>query len=185
MPVPDSNAAAAPPGTFTFAADASGRPLSAEGWLVTVAAGRDMAAQRGVSGHMRGYHAGHLIPARFGGPGTAANLVPMPDVMNTSYVKAVENAIARHLRFGPVYLRVTVDYHGAGPVPAGVRHELFTRNGKGALAPIPGGDVSTSVGIRPLSPMSRMIDPYTGRFVSPKDFLDPRSTKGSGGGIPH
>ena len=185
MPVPDSKAAAARPGTFTFTADAAGRPLAAEGWLVPLAAARDASAQHGVSGNMPGYHAGHLIPARFGGPGSAVNLVPMPDVMNTSYVKAVENAIARHLRFGPVFLRVTVDYRGAGPVPTTVHHELFTRGGAGALVAIPGGHVSTSVDIRPIAPMGRAIDPYTGRLVAPKEFLDPNSKVARGSGLAH
>jgi hypothetical protein len=167
------------PGQFEFLPDALGRTIVAEGWLSEHAAARDAGAQASVSGDRPGYHAGHLIPARFGGPGSLENLVPIPAVMNVSYVKAVENAIARHLSDGPVYLRVSVQYAGRDPVPQLLVHEFF-RPGRNGIERIPGGEVMTAVNHIPSIAMGRVRDPYTGRLISPREFLDPESTQGIG-----
>ena len=168
------------PGNFEFTADDSGRPLSAEGWLVTERAARNHAAQKAVSAGLAGYDAGHLIPARFGGPGTAKNLVPMPAVVNRSYVSAIENAIARHAAFGPVFLRVTVSYSGEGRVPQSMRHELLTCRSSDTPSPVPGGDIYTNVEFIPFQAMGKLKDPYTGQSIAPKEFHDISSTKGLG-----
>jgi hypothetical protein len=167
------------PGQFEFSLDQLGRTIVAEGWLSDHAAPRDASAQSLVAAHLPGYHAGHLIPARFGGPGCRQNLVPVPAVINVSYVKAVENAIARHRADGPVYLRVAVEYSGQDPVPRQVVHEFFRRR-RGGLERIPGGEVLTAVKHVPAQAMGSMRDPYTGRRISPKDFLDPSNTRGLG-----
>lgn len=167
------------PGQFEFTRDQLGRTVVGEGWLSEHAAPRDSGAQTAVAEHHPGHHAGHLIPARFGGPGTRQNLVPMPAVINVSYVKAVENAIARHQGGGPVYLRVAVEYSGPDPVPQQVVHEFFRRSSEG-LERIPGGEVLTVVKHIPTQAMGSMRDPYTGRRISPKDFLDPSNTGGLG-----
>lgn len=167
------------PGQFDFTHDALGRTIAAEGWLSGQAAERDAAAQEAVSGDRNGYHAGHLIPARFGGPGSLENLVPIPAVMNLSYVKAVENALARHLADGAVYLRVSVRYPGRDPVPQLLIHEFY-RHGRNGIEEIPGSEVATAVGHVPSAAMGTMRDPYTGRLISPKEFLNPTSTKGLG-----
>lgn len=175
-------------GDFVFTRDAEQRPLSAEGWLAGQPAARDPGAQASVSAGLPGYHAGHLIPAQFGGPGGTKNLVPMPGVVNTSYVAAVERAIGRYLTSGPVYLRVTVTYVGQGPVPARVRHELFRRTSATGISKLPGGDVITNVNARPGAPagkMSNARDAYTGRKVPPKEFLDVNSVRGRGRSGPH
>ncbi len=168
------------PGQFVFTPDALGRPMSAEGWLSAHPAPRNQADQSAVSRHMPGYHAGHLIPAQFGGPGDRKNLVPIPGIQNTSYVKAVENRLALLLKQGPVYVIVSVKYGGGGFVPATIQHEAFRRGPSGRLEMIPGGDVTTNVASTPSAPMSHMVDPYTGRRISPKEFLDPNSTRGLG-----
>jgi hypothetical protein len=166
-------------GHFEFTSDARGRTIAAEGWLSNQAAVRDPAAQSSVSNGLTGFHAGHLIPARFGGPGGLKNLVPIPALINVSYVKAVENAIARHLSNGPVYLRVLVRYGGADPVPQLLTHEFY-RQGRSGIEPIPGGEVTTFVPHVPSAPMGSIRDPYTGRLISPREWLNPESTKGIG-----
>lgn len=166
-------------GKFEFTTDAFGRIIAAEGWLSGHAAVRDAGAQASVSGDRPGFHAGHLIPARFGGPGGRENLVPIPALMNVSYVKAVENAIARHLSDGPVYLRVLVRYMGQDPVPQLLVHEFY-RSGRNGLELIPGGEVTTFVHHVPSAPMGSIRDPYTGRPISPKEWMDPKSSKGIG-----
>ena len=157
------------PGDYVFAEDSLGRPTEAEGWLVKTKGGRDPKAQAAVTDGLTGYHGGHLIPDTFGGPGTARNLVPMPEVTNLSYVKAVENAVGRHLEEGPVYLKVNVEYSGVGKVPSTVRHRFY-RIGPDGMEMIPGGDVTTNLGI---TPSARM-----GAVTTPKDFLSPDPTKG-------
>lgn len=166
-------------GRFEFTTDAFGRTTIAEGWLSEHPAARDSGAQASVSGDRPGYHAGHLIPARFGGPGSRENLVPIPAVMNVSYVKAVENAIARHLADGSVYLRVTVRYIGRDPVPELLTHEFY-RRGRNGIEEIPGSGVLTAVGHIPSIAMGSVRDPYTGRVIPPKEWMDPNSTKGLG-----
>jgi hypothetical protein len=169
-----------PPGQFEFTQNAGGRTAVAEGWLSNQAAPHDSTVQAEVTQGLTGYHAGHLIPARFGGPATRNNLVPMPELVNTSYVKSVENAVARYQAQGPVYLKVTVEYNGTGPVPSTVRHEFFRRSPAGQLEKIPGGDVTTTVDVIPSKPMGGATDPYTGRRIAPKDFLDPQNARGLG-----
>lgn len=169
-----------PPGGFRFDADGRGRPVLAEGWLYTHAGARDGSAQHAVAGGLPDFHAGHLIPSRFGGPGDRRNLVPMSAVTNTSYIASIENAIARHLKSGPVYLRVTVEYRDTSRIPDFVTHSLFRADGRGGLTPIDGGCVVTAVGASPSAKMSAVRDPYTGRAIAPKEWLDPRSTKGLG-----
>ena len=172
-------------GGFAFVQDSARRPLSAEGWIANEPAARDEAAQAAVSKGLSGYHAGHLIPARFGGPGHWRNLVPMPALVNLSYVAAVEGAIGRYLKSGPIYLRVTVEYSGDGPVPSHVRHELFRGDATAGLTRLPGGDVHTNVSHQPVYRMSQARDPYTGRRLRPKDFLDVTNTRGLGPAGPH
>ncbi len=180
MPVARLKAENLTPGQFVFTADPHGRPRTAEGWLGRQPAPRQQAAQDRVAGGLAGYHAGHLIPARFGGPGDERNLVPMPDVINVSYVKAVENAISRYLSQGTLYLHVSVEYRVPGPLPALVTHTLFRRSAGGRVEPIPGGRVITNVAAAPSSPMGSARDPYTGKALPPKEFLDPKSNRGLG-----
>ena len=103
----------------------------------------------------------------------------MPARVNTSYVKSVENEIGRCLATGPVYLRVTVDYGGAGPVPASVTHEFFHETPAG-LRQYPNGFIITTVDAAPSVPMGGVTDPHTGGKIAPKDWLDPRSRTGQG-----
>ena len=166
--------------SFRFATDNRGRPTSAEGWITTTPAKRDERAQSRVTQFVSGLNGSHLIPACFGGPGDAQNLVPMPERVNKSYVSAIEKSIGRHLKYGPVYLRVTVAYRGEGPVPSSVRHEFFRQAPGEGVGTIPGGDVITSVDIMPGAKMSDAIDLYTGRRLAPKDFLDVTNRRGLG-----
>jgi hypothetical protein len=173
------------PGQYEFTPSASGRTEVAEGWVTNQAAPINKDVHRAVTQGLNGYHAGHLIPARFNGPSVANNLVPMPEVTNVSYVKSVENAVARHTAQGPVYLKVTVTYGSNSRVPSTVKHEFFRRTAAGKMEKIAGGDVITNVGDVPSAPMGQATDPYTGKKVAPKDFLDPQNTKGVGPAGPH
>ena len=165
---------------FRSRADRRGRPVMIEAWLSATAAPRDTAAQARVAGHLAGFHAGHLIPARFGGPGDRRNLVPMPARINTSYVKAIENSLARHLASGPVFVRITVDYVGEAVVPSHITYALFRRSADGALLPLDGGSIVQAVGSEPSVPMGSIRDPYTGRIIPAREWLDVTSTRGLG-----
>jgi hypothetical protein len=168
------------PGHDTFTSNTYGQTIIAEGWLTNHLAPRHPTDQNAVAGDLPGYHAGHLIPARFGGPGDKRNLVPMPEVINTSYVKSVENAIARHTVHGLVYLKVSVVYRGNHAIPSWVKHECFRRSPSGQLQKIAGGECITSVPDIPSKPMGGMTDPYSGRNLTPKEFPDPKGTRGRG-----
>jgi hypothetical protein len=176
--MPDSSFTAInkPAGEFDFTNDGA-RPTGAEGWLVMRAAARDRQAQDRLPGKPAGFHAGHLIPARYGGPGDTRNLVPMPGVKNTSFVSAVENAVGRVLKFGDVYLRVTVEYTGAGKLPSTVRHEMFQRI-DGIMRPVVGGNVVTNLADGSDARMSDAQDQYTGKQLAPKHFLDGNDRRG-------
>jgi hypothetical protein len=166
-----------PPGEYLFNKDPAGRPLEAEGWLMKREGVRvdDKAVHAEVTRSLEGYHAGHLIPDTFKGPSSPENLVPMPETTNLSYVKAIENAIGRHLHEGPVYLKVTVDYVGPGKAPSMVQHRFYRMGPKG-MEMLPGGYITTNLGITPSVPM--------GKVVAPKDFLSPDPTKGVANKLP-
>jgi len=107
--------------------DERGRPMMAEGWLYEVPASRVEAAQELVSGGTRGMmHASHLIPARYGGMGLRANLVPLRAETNLSPIKVIENSLADPLRNGvPVYLQVYVRYGDEGQIPAELTYHIY------------------------------------------------------------
>jgi hypothetical protein len=172
-----------PPGTYTFQADLQGRPIEAEGWLLRTEAPIDSRVHAEVTQGLDGYHAGHLIPRQFNGPSSKQNLVPTPGVTNVSYIKAVENLVNRHLAEGPVYLKVSVRYTGPGKVPSTVQHKLY-RLGESGMEQIPGGDITTNLGMKPSVPLGGVIDPKTGKPIPPKDFLSPDSKKGVANDLP-
>jgi hypothetical protein len=172
-----------PPGTYSYVTDVQGRPLEAEGWLLRAEAPLDGRVHTEITKGLDGYHAGHLIPRQFNGPSSKQNLVPTPGVTNVSYIKAVENLVNRYLADGPVYLKVTVRYSGPGKVPSTVQHKLY-RLGDGGMEQIPGGDITTNLGMKPSGPMGAMIDPRTGKPIQPKDFLSPDPTKGVANDLP-
>ena len=158
------------PGESVYYADSKGRPSGAEGWLRRQAAPRDEGAQRDVAGHLPGFDAAHLIPASLGGVGSHSNLVPMPAVLNRSYVRAVENMIARHLVHAEVFMRVEVSYIGEREIPTTILHQAFLLGAGGQLRPIPNGEVATSIHQTPGVAM--------GRVVRPRDFLSSDPFKG-------
>ena len=168
------------PRQYTFTSNAYGQTIIAEGWLTNQMAPRHPTVQDAVAGHLPGFHAGRVIPAGFGGPGYRRNLVPMPDIINISYIKSVEHAIARHTVHGPLYLKGGVEYRGNHAIPSRVKHECFRRAPSGQLEKIPGGEVLASVPNIPPKRMGRMTDPYSGRHIRPKEFLDPKNTSGAG-----
>jgi DNA/RNA endonuclease G (NUC1) len=49
-----------------------------------------------------GDEGGHLIPAKYGGPGHLLNLLPQARNINRSVIKKIENEMGRHLKNGAV-----------------------------------------------------------------------------------
>jgi hypothetical protein len=156
-------------GEYLFDADAQGRPIIAEGWVIKRDGVRNPAVNREVTRGLRRFHAGHLIPNTFNGPSIRDNLVPMPEVMNLSYVKAVENMVGRHLQNGPVYLKVGVEYSGDSKVPDVIRHRIY-RLGEQGMEMLPAGDITTNLGAMPSTAM--------GKVTLPRDFLSADPAKG-------
>jgi hypothetical protein len=92
------------PGNIRYAIDGQGRPRRAWGWLSKTEGKRSPTAQSRISQSLNRlmrefgldiqFHAGHLIGRQFGGSGTEENLVPMEQVINLSWYKAFEGAVA-------------------------------------------------------------------------------------------
>jgi hypothetical protein len=87
--------------------DSRGRATKAFGWLSNTNAGRDPAAQSQRSERLNAllrlhgidtqFDAGHLIAARYGGPGGEENLVPQVRGSNRSWWKSYENVVAKEV----------------------------------------------------------------------------------------
>ena len=49
-----------------------------------------------------GDEGGHLIPAKYGGPGHLLNILPQARNVNRSVIKKIENEMGRHLKNGAI-----------------------------------------------------------------------------------
>jgi hypothetical protein len=166
--------------TAHAAGSAAGKTRVVEGWLGHVPTNTNSAVHSAVTQGLTDYHAGHLFPARNGGESVFDNLVPMHKTHNLSYVKAVENAVNRHLQNGPAYLKVTVEYGSDPRMPSTITHEFFRKNAAGQMEKIAGGDIITNLEHIPSKSMGKIRDPYTNGPIKPKEWLDPDSKKGLG-----
>ena len=105
---------------YTFESDGIGRPISAKGQLKLGAGNRDVNAQLKVGYEDRkvGDQGGHLIAARFGGPGGIENLVAMKAEINQGDYKKMENDLAKAALDGKnVNANIEVMYDGDSKRP--------------------------------------------------------------------
>ena len=98
---------------FTFDTDNNGRVISASGRLQSISGIRNTRNQmRAAAWGRSGDEGGHLIPAKYGGPGHLLNTLPQARNVNRSVIKKIENEMGRYLKNGtiveytvkPVYL---------------------------------------------------------------------------------
>jgi len=98
---------------FTFDTDKQGRVIKASGRLQGISGIRNPRNQMQAAAWGRsGDEGGHLIPAKYGGPGHLLNTLPQARNVNRSTIKKIENEMGRHLKNGtiveytvkPVYL---------------------------------------------------------------------------------
>ena len=88
---------------FTFDTDKQGRVIKAFGLLQYVSGIRNARNQaRAASWGRVGDEGGHLIPAKYGGPGHLLNTLPQARNVNRSTIKKIENEMGRHLKNGSV-----------------------------------------------------------------------------------
>ena len=88
---------------FTFDTDKNGRVIKASGKLKNVSGMRNARNQmRAAVWGRSGDEGGHLIPARYGGPGHLLNILPQARSINRSVIKKIENEMGRHLKHGAV-----------------------------------------------------------------------------------
>jgi hypothetical protein len=103
-------------GTYQFRTDDLGRVVEAYGMtLESTKAPRQPKDAGLVREQIPGGfddQAGHLIAARFGGPGDHWNMVPQDRNLNVSEWKKLENEWGRALENGPVEVNITLNYHG-------------------------------------------------------------------------
>jgi hypothetical protein len=114
--------------------DQSGRPMMAEGPVRKLPGVRGP-AQGAVSGpynvqEARMINAGHLIAREFGGSTEAFNLVPVPENINLSAMRAVERDVGMMVDMDQeIYLQVYPRYEGASRIPADVTYRIFRKHG--------------------------------------------------------
>ncbi len=111
-------------GDFAYKTDEKGRVISASGMLKNIPGQRDplnqkLAAQMGELGD----EGGHLIPARFGGPGDLLNHVPQTKNVNRSVVKKIENELGRELGLGKEVKYTIMPHYSSGNT---LRPDKFT-----------------------------------------------------------
>ena len=88
---------------FTFDTDKQGRVIKVFGLLQYVSGIRNARNQaRAASWGRVGDEGGHLIPAKYGGPGHLLNILPQSRNINRSVIKKIENEMGRHLKNGAV-----------------------------------------------------------------------------------
>ena len=88
---------------FTFDTDNNGRVISASGRLQSISGIRNTRNQMRAAAWGRiGDEGGHLIPAKYGGPGHLLNTLPQARNVNRSVIKKIENEMGRHLKNGAV-----------------------------------------------------------------------------------
>lgn len=121
-----------------FRTDDRGRVKEAVGRL------RDAPASRNLNNQIKvrklgkpGDDAGHLIPARLGGPGDMVNMVPQGVNVNRSVIKSVENRLTTLLKDGhQVDYNIKVNYpHGGGTRPSSFKLE-YVVDGKNHFSKI-------------------------------------------------
>lgn len=130
-------------GDWVTRSDALGRTTSIEGWLVAGAPKRD-AAERKAQQELRSelpddgrrYDASHLIAVAFGGRGEE-NLVLAPELVNRSYMRAIELALGAASRSAVeessrLYVRCRVEWEeGRTVLPRAVCYEAFRETDAG------------------------------------------------------
>ena len=88
---------------FIFDTDNNGRVISASGRLQRISGIRNARNQiRAAAWGRSGDEGGHLIPAKYGGPGHLLNTLPQARNVNRSVIKKIENEMGRHLKNGAV-----------------------------------------------------------------------------------
>ena len=88
---------------FTFDTDNNGRVIKAFGKLQSISGIRNARNQmRAAAWGRSGDEGGHLIPAKYGGPGHLLNILPQARNINRSVIKKIENEMGRHLKNGAV-----------------------------------------------------------------------------------
>jgi len=77
--------------------------------------------------------AGHLIAARFGGPGEHWNMVPQDKNLNLSEWRKMENQWGEALKNGPVQVDIAMSYDGDDLRPYAFHVEYTMVNGQGEV----------------------------------------------------
>ena len=88
---------------FIFDTDNNGRVINAFGKLQSISGIRNLRNQmRAAAWGRSGDEGGHLIPAKYGGPGHLLNTLPQARNVNRSTIKKIENEMGRHLKNGAI-----------------------------------------------------------------------------------
>jgi len=187
------------PGHFAVQRDENERTTRIEGWLSPTHEERgtaDAALQRDVvkQGGQAEMHGGHLIAHSLGGPGVEshgeeiarANLVPMTERMNNSYVGNHEAAIGKYIEENPdkqFYMQVDVRHLDAIGATI-VTHRVFERDqASGKISKVDGlSECDTWTSANPSDTRAKAVKAATGhdghKFSTPTDKGTLRSIHG-------
>lgn len=135
-----------PKGQFDFSKDEQGRVTCVEGWLKKTNEPRSN-EEKGFQKKLQEkapkddkekalYNSSHIVPHELGGKGKD-NLVLMPERINKSFVRSIEQELGKQLESAPtdkgVYLKASLAWGESKTAPEKIRYEAFVENTDGSL----------------------------------------------------
>jgi len=135
-----------PKGQFDFSKDEQGRVTCVEGWLKKTNEPRSN-EEKGFQKELQEkapkddkekalYNSSHIVPHELGGKGKD-NLVLMPERINKSFVRSIEQELGKQLESAPtdkgVYLKASLAWGESKTAPEKIRYEAFVENTDGSL----------------------------------------------------
>ncbi|MEB3189908.1 MAG: DNA/RNA non-specific endonuclease [Snowella sp.] len=135
-----------PKGQFNISKDEKGRVTCVEGWLKKTDEPRSN-EEKGFQKELQEkapkdnegkalYNSSHIVPHELGGKGED-NLVLMPERINKSFVRSIEQDLNTQLETAPTdqgcYVKASLDWGESDTIPDKIRYEAFVQNSDNSL----------------------------------------------------